>query len=366
MQQQFPLQQRKKALFLYNHLAGYFLSSVKRLTESYPVDVHIVRLPVHEIAPFNFEELPHVFIYNRLDYDDEQLIKLVDNLSPDFIYCNGWIDRTYMNICKKYFAQVATVLTLDNPWLGSVKQHVGSLLGRIAFPKMFSHVWVPGPPHLKYARKLGFTKEQTFIGKYTADFDWFNDQYKSNRDAKAAHFPKRIIYVGRYTKLKGVKEMWNAFIRLQQEQPNEWELWCLGRGEYDADFPKHDKIKNFGFVQPKELDKFIEQTGVFILPSQIEHWGVVVHEFAAAGYPIISTDRTNAVSLFLKDGYNGFEFKAGDENELYLTLKKLIHTPAKELMIMGDRSVQLARIITPDSWSGQVWKWIMQYDARRS
>ncbi len=352
---------RKKALFLYSRMAGYFIACVQRLTEAFPVDVHIVRLPVNDVAPFNFSELPNVYIYDRYDYDEQQLQKLVQDIEPDFIFCNGWIDPGYLKICRKYYGKVATVLTLDNPWLGTIKQYVGTLLARIAFPRMFSNVWVPGPPHLIYARKLGFKKDQTFIGKYSANFNWFNNQYKINHDAKLANFPKRIIYVGRYTELKGVKEMWNAFIRLQNAEPNEWELWCLGKGEYTDRFPVHEKVKNFGFVQPSDLDKFIAQTGVFILPSQIEHWGVVVHEFAAAGYPIISTDRTNAASLFLQDGHNGFRFKAGDEESLYQAFKKLIHMPVAELQQMGERSIELARIITPDTWSAQVWQWIEKY-----
>lgn len=359
-----PPAMRKKALFLYSRMAGYFIACVKRLTEAYPVDVHIVRLPVTDVAPFNFSALPNVYIYDRYDYDDEQLLRLVNEINPDFIFCNGWIDRTYMGICRKYFGKVATVLTLDNPWLGTAKQQVGIVLARITFPRMFSDVWVPGPPHLIYARKLGFRKEQILIGKYSADFNWFYNQYKINHDAKLASFPKRIIYVGRYTTLKGVKEMWNAFIRLQTDEPNDWELWCLGKGEYNSIFPVHSKVKNFGFVQPSDLDKFISQTGVFILPSQIEHWGVVVHEFAAAGYPIISTDRTNAASLFLKDGHNGYSFKAGDEESLYQAFKKLIHTPISELQLMGERSIQLARIITPDTWSTQVWHWIQKYEGK--
>ncbi|MEO8148881.1 MAG: glycosyltransferase family 4 protein [Bacteroidia bacterium] len=354
--------QKKKALFLYNRLAGYFIACIKRLTETYPVEVHVVRLPVAEVAPFDFPEIKDVYTYNRFDYNDDELFALVDEIKPDFIFCNGWIDRTYMQVCRKYFGKVATVLTLDNPWFGSIKQYVGTVLARLTFPRMFSNVWVSGPPHLIYARKLGFTKEQTEIGKYAADFDFFHKQYLLFRDAKSHDFPKRIIYVGRYTKQKGVREMWNAFIRLQKEEPNDWELWCLGRGEYNNSFPRHDKIKNMGFVQPDDLPEYIGKTGVFILPSKIEPWGVVVHEFAAAGFPIITSNRTNAASLFLKDGSNGYEFRASDENSLFEAFRKLIHTPVSRLIQMGDNSVELAKQITPDTWSAQVWKWIKEYD----
>ena len=179
------------------------MACLKRLTETYPVEVHVVRLPVSEVAPFDFPEIENVFTYDRHDYTDSQLLELVDQIKPDFIFCNGWVDRTYMQICRKYNGKVATVLTLDNPWFGSIKQYVGTILARLTFPRTFSNIWVSGPPHLIYARKLGFTKEQTEIGKYAADYDFFHKQYLLYRDEKSRAFPKRIIYVRRYTKLKG-------------------------------------------------------------------------------------------------------------------------------------------------------------------
>src|SRR4051812_27786775 len=117
--------EKKKALFLYNRLAGYFMACLKRLTESYPVEAHVVRLPVAEVAPFDFPEIKDVHTYDRYDYNDEQLFELVDKIKPDFIFCNGWIDRTYMKVCRRYYGKTATVLTLDNPWFGSIKQYIG-------------------------------------------------------------------------------------------------------------------------------------------------------------------------------------------------------------------------------------------------
>jgi glycosyltransferase involved in cell wall biosynthesis len=353
---------RKKALFLYNRLAGYFLECVKQLTQSYPVDVYIIKLPVNQVAPFEFEDIPHVTLYNRNELTYAQLMRLCNEINPDFIFCNGWTDKAYLAVCQKFKGQVATVLTLDNPWLGTFKQHIGTLLAKLIFPFLFTDVWVPGPPHVIYARKLGFKNNQIYTGKYSANFQWFNQQYKNNYVAKHKQFPKRIIYVGRYTTLKGVEEMWQAFIKLQQMHPNPWELWCFGKGAHEAIFPDHPKIKNFGFVQPDNLDTFIAQTGVFILPSKIEHWGVVVHEFAAAGYPIITSNRTNASSVFLKEGLNGFTFESANTASLYEVLLKIITLPDETLLAMGDASVELAKKITPLTWSDSIWRWIKKYE----
>ena len=60
-------QPRKKILFLYFELAGYFMACINRLIELYEVDVHIVRYPVNAIAPFDFKanEKIHFYEYER-------------------------------------------------------------------------------------------------------------------------------------------------------------------------------------------------------------------------------------------------------------------------------------------------------------
>lgn len=342
---------KKKVLFLYFELAGYFVACLEKLVELYDVEVHVIRYPVNPVAPFKFENSGTIFYYERKNYDNNQLMELAKKIDPGFIYCSGWMDKGYVEVCKNFKGTIPTILTLDNPWRNTLKQNIASLFGGRYLKKIFSHCWVPGKPQVMYCKKLGFKDEQIKDGMYSADIKLFNQYYEQFREQKAKSFPRRIIYVGRYTKLKGTKELWQAFVELQNEMPNEWELWCLGKGEYDSDFPVHPKIKNIGFVQPKELSKYIEQTGVFILPAYYEHWGVVVHEFAAAGFPLICTTTTSAATKFLKDGYNGFFHAPHSVNAIKEALKKIISLSQEELVIMGDHSHQSGQEITPTTWS---------------
>ena len=51
------------------------------------------------------------------------------------------------------------------------------------------------------------------------------------------------------------------------------------------------------FIQPENLEK-VKNAGCFVLPSLKDNWGVVVHEFAAAGLPLIISDGVGAKLLF--------------------------------------------------------------------
>ena len=47
--------------------------------------------------------------------------------------------------------------------------------------------------------------------------------------------------------------MWNAFVKWQQNNPSDWELWCVGTGDEWENKVEHDKIKHFGFIQPSKM-----------------------------------------------------------------------------------------------------------------
>lgn len=346
----------KRALFLYYELAGYFTACLKKLAGN-GVEIHVMRYPVNEVAPFRFDENNNgLFFYERNEYHRRQMTALAEKINPGFVFCSGWNDKDYLAVSRGFAKKIPVVLTFDNPWRNTIKQNIASLLAPWYLPEIFTHCWVPGKPQLAYAKKLGFKDDILMEGMYSADVDLFTGYFNRFREKKEKSFPKRFLFVGRYTKLKGVREMWKAFEQLQKDFPNEWELWCLGKGELDNEFPKHDKIKNFGFVQPSELQHYIENAGVFILPAHYEHWGVVVHEFAAAGFPLVCSTSTGAATTFLKDGYNGFFHEPYKQQAIYDVMKKIILLPDEKLFEMGVNSTLMANKITPGAWANTILK----------
>ncbi|MES2568208.1 MAG: glycosyltransferase family 4 protein [Bacteroidota bacterium] len=336
-----------KILFLYTEIAEYFLACCKELTKY--SEIHIVRWPVNKEAPFQFKIDEKIKIYDKSDYDFFQLNQLVKQINPNVIICSGWIDKDYLKITKKYFKNIPTIMTCDTHWNGSIKQRLAMIISRFTLLKIFSHAWVPGKIQKKYVLKLGFKEKNILNGFYSCDADHFESIYKEQKILKQSQFPKRFLYVGRYYDFKGVKELWSAFIELQKEQPNEWELWCLGIGDIEP--IQHPKIKHYGFVQPKDIAIYTSQTSVFILPSRFEPWGVVVHEFAVSGFPLLLSDKVGAKEAFLIEEKNGFEFKSNNITDIKRVLKIIIDTSEQELIEMGDFSNCLSKMITPKKWA---------------
>lgn len=344
--------EKKKIVFLYSEIATYFLACVEKLAEQPAVEIHVVRWPVNKEAPFEFKLSPSIKMYNRTDYTTGQVKQLVESIQPHVIYCSGWMDKGYLSICKEYRSKIPVIVGFDNQWKGTFKQWIAVLLSPFKIRNHFSHCWVPGSLQYAYAIRLGFSKSSILTGFYSCDVDFFNSQYREFKQQKQTNFPKRFLYVGRYVASKGVNDLWMAFKELQEEQPNEWELWCLGTG--DVEPVKHPKIKHFGFVQAKEMSKFIENTGVFVLPSHFEPWGVVVHEYAAAGFPIICSDEVGARTTFVENDLNGYIYTSGNKKALKDAMVAILNSTDEKLNAMATESFKKASLITPELWAKQL------------
>lgn len=345
-----------KILFLYSEIAEYVLACCNQLSAK--ADVHIVRWPVNKEAPFEFKFNSGLKIYSKSDYNFDQLNQLVKSIEPDAIVCSGWIDKDYLKITKQYFNKIPTIMTCDTQWRGDLKQRIATLLSRFTLLNVFSHAWVPGQIQKKYVLNLGFKNNKIATGFYSCDLNHFNSIYNKQFSQKQQHFPKRFLFVGRYYEFKGVKELWQAFIELQTETPNDWELWCLGVGDIKP--INHPKIKHFGFVQPKDIEFYTSQTGVFILPSRYEPWGVVVHEFAASGFPLLLSNKIGAKEQFLKQHENGFEFNANDINAIKNAMKNIMNLPDANLLKLSETSHQLAQTVSPSIWVDNLFALIKQ------
>ena len=94
----------------------------------------------------------------------------------------------------------------------------------------------------------------------------------------------------------------------------------------------------------------IKNVGCFILPSIYEPWGVVVHEFSAAGCPLILSNDIGAKSTFLIDDFNGYSFKHENGNfSMTNAMKKIIDKTDEDLVEMGRNSHKISRKISPTS-----------------
>lgn len=336
---------RKTILVLHARLSDYFLNVFFEFKKKYKdVDIHIVyKSPDDKQAPFKFDLNKYdIFFYEENNYDLKKLIKLTDEIEPRLIICNSWGFKKYLKLVYIYKNKCKTIMNMDNQFHGTFKQYLGLIYGNLYLTKLFNKVWVPGEPQKRFALKLGFKADKILTGWYVANETLFK---KSVDDIRVK---KRFVFVGRYVKIKGVDQLSDSFIKLQNNFPNDWELHCIGSGPLKDKMKEHPQIIHHGFIQPSEINTLLNEGGVFVLPSEFEPWGVVVHEFAMSGFPIICSSKVGSASEFLNEK-NSLIFKYGGDG-LYDSLKKFTEKSSKELLEMSIESLKLSNKVTVENW----------------
>ena len=340
--------QGHRIVFLYSELAGYFLACAESLGQHPEVaSVDIVHWPVHPEAPFQFASTDHYTLQPKENYNRESLKQLLAEINPTAIVCSGWMDSDYNSVAKAYRKRIPVVLTLDNWWTGSLKQRLAALTAPWFIHRRFNRAWVPGEPQIPFAQKLGFSGNSLASGFYCADPKPFQAIYEKRKTTTPS---KKILYIGRYLDVKGVRELWAAFIELSDEFP-EWELHCIGTGELWDSRAIHPKIIHHGFKQPHELESHLVDAACFVMPSKKEPWGVVLHEMAIAGLPLLASQQVGSATMFLDEDTNGFIIALSN---LQKRLRRFLMLPSQERIAMSEKSHRLGLQTTPTDWTNHL------------
>jgi glycosyltransferase involved in cell wall biosynthesis len=338
-----------KITVLYSEMAEYTIACLKQLAL---IDngIQLVHWPINPEAPFKFDLSFCEVVISRESTTFYDLLDSVRNFNPDLILCSGWMDRDYVKVCNHFKGDVPTILSMDNHWEGSLKQHIARLVSPFTIQKAFSHAFVPGHVQENYALKLGFDEKQIKLGFYSADTSRFDQYFDEIGQKKLDQFPKRFLFLGRYVKHKGVSELWEAFQKVHFQFP-DWELWCVGTGDQYEERVERDGIKHFGFVQPSDLKPILAETGVYILPSHFEPWGVSVQELAISGFPLILSSAIGSKEQFLEEPVNGYEFQAESAEALSAAMIRICLKSDEELITMGAKSRELGFSNSPTLWA---------------
>ena len=290
-----------RALFLYTELASYFYSCVQKLEKNYEIEAKIFTWPVNEQAPFKFLSSEKIQIHEKVAYSFRELLHACIDFKPNILIVSGWADKDYMKVAHHFRKQgIPIICGMDNQWDGRLKQRLASFIGPLIFPQYFSHIWVPGLYQYEYARRLGFSRRQILTGLYCAD-ERFSQAYQQIREKKRQKFLHRFLYVGRLVPEKATLMLYNAFKELVNEGYHEWKLEFIGTGPEAEYIKANENIDIRGFIAPEELPPLAAEGGCMILPSIHEPWGVSIHEFAAAGLPIIASDVVGAATAFVRN-----------------------------------------------------------------
>jgi glycosyltransferase involved in cell wall biosynthesis len=338
-----------RILVLYTRLAGYFIECLKEFVKQNPeAEILCIAYPSSNDAPFKYPKIERFDILVKNSNPGSSQHQIVLNFNPTAIYVAGWADPFYNNLIKTFKGDIPIIVGMDNPWKGNLRQRIGTLYGQMVISKLFTRIWVAGIFQYEFARRLGFNQNQIRLGQYCGNsnsFSFTND----NRE-------RIILFVGRLVDYKRPDWLVQAFQEICEEYPalNNWKVRIIGNGPLKESLINRtisdEKIQIMDFVFPEELPGEFGKAKIFCLPSSQEHWGVVVHEAAISGLPLLLSDNCGAATEFLISNYNGKMFDNNSFASFKNSLKALMQCTDSELNQMSVNSYELSKRITLDSW----------------
>lgn len=198
-------------------------------------------------------------------------------------------------------------------------------------------------------RRLGIAN--VGLWRRGVDAEAFNPRFRSRmmRAEMTAGNPDDtlLLYVGRLSDEKQIEH-----IRPTLEQLPNTRLALVGDGpararleRYFADLP----VAFMGYLRGERLSQAYASADIFVFPSRLETFGLVVIEAMAAGLPVVAA-RVGGVGDMVSEGVNGYSFKSGDRALLLEGVRK-IASNGERMRWMGQQARAYAE--------GQSWETIM-------
>ncbi|MFM1771206.1 MAG: hypothetical protein RLZZ71_348 [Bacteroidota bacterium] len=330
-----------RILILYRELAGYTVECINKLAHDH--EILLIRYPVNDEAPFQFEFHDNIQVVSKFEIGLSQ----IKAFNVSFVLCSGWSDNEYLYWVKEL--NQPTAVAFDTQWKSSLKFILGAIYFKLKIKKLFKYAFIPGNAQLKTAKKLGFSNENIFNGFYSSE-----DVFRNNQ--KTLSSKKELWCIARYIPEKNLEFLWNTFLSIKPNERSGWTLHIAGTGKLFPERKLNEYVHHYGFVQPQELSENLENASAFVLPSLYEPWGVVVHEMALLGKPLLLSNCVGASQDLLEEGKNGYSFHPNDSEDFKIQLLKIFNASQEELQKMGKHSAEMAKKFSSDIWVNQFTK----------
>ena len=186
---------------------------------------------------------------------------------------------------------------------------------------------------------------------------------------------KLVLFVGRINQMKGLEYLVRAANIVVNQHNYEKALFLLvgpfespeidKPGGYTARilnlikaFKLEQSVKLIGTVPLDDVMKLYLACDMFVLPSVVEQFPLVVIEAMAAGKPVVAT-KTPGTLMQVRDGWNGFLVEIGNEQELAEKIRYLLDNP-EETRRMGTNARDFVKQF---DWSLIAQKYLEVYAA---
>lgn len=342
-------------LILYAEIMPYNVICFKDFLQTTNGQIHVICWGNEKkLTPYQPPHINGVTYYDMKDFTRQKIRFFIDDIKPSLVYVSGRMEKLYL--AAALYARrlgIPVIGSSDTQFYGDWKQYIYKVLTAVLWKRYFDYLIVPGLFQYEFARHIGYPREKILFPQYSADVDLYSKYF--NQTQSTSNCKKRyILFVGRLEKIKGIDLLFDAFFKLKKAGQIDLDLLVVGKGQYESALRDKEGVKLVGFLDQVDIVSLLPQVRFFCLPSRREPWGLVIHEMAAAGVPIVTTTCCGAGAAFVKNGYNGFLIQPDNITELEQAILKITSLSTEEMTIFSSRSSELSKQINPSMWTASI------------
>ena len=273
-------------------------------------------------------------IFSDLKYR-KQLKVIIKDIQPDFLFSYSMKPNLHSGkICRRLkIAHVATVTGLGMAFrINPLVTIALKILLRNSLKKT-KVVFCQNSSDAEFLRKNHIADNQIKIvngSGVNLDEHGFSEYPISNS--------VNILYAGRIVKNKGINELLEAFNLISEKHTNVY-LRLIGNidnNEYKTilqnAIKSNNHIQYLGFST--EVDKFIKDSSLVVVPSYTEGMSNVLQEALASGRPILASNIPGCKELCI-DNVTGFLFEPQNSDSLRCAFERFFSLNNDQKIAMG-------------------------------
>ncbi len=204
-----------------------------------------------------------------------------------------------------------------------------------------------GKPSYDYMREQGISRDKLYYCAQAVDNDWWI-QTSEAHDTKAIKSRlgltgRAFLLVGQLITRKGFDRILEAWSELHHATQKENHIIIAGQGEEELTLKriaKDNNIPNVLFTGQRnqfELSELYSVADVFIFPSLVDVWGMVVNEAMCNGLPVLASKYAGASQELITSKEYGELIDPLNTASLTKTLNKWIHIDLPHPKIIRNR-----------------------------
>jgi glycosyltransferase involved in cell wall biosynthesis len=342
---------KKRVAFLVGVPTPYREPLFKRLAESSRYDIRVLycreRQPDQEWN-LAVRDYPAVFLKNlspvqwkgRFFISDINpgVCRELRAFSPDAVVVHGYNTLTALlaiGWCKR--RGIPVLMRSDSNVMAEPVKTRFKLMVKRRFlawlTKQVSVFLTIGKMNSAYWQHYGASPDRLLGASLAIDINYFSRQaahYRADRERIRAENGWQsaflLLYVGRLVPVKRVDVLIEA-VRLASADGLALGLLVVGDGterrRLEEQARSIPQVHFVGFKEWRNLPMYYGIADLFVLPSEVEPWGLVINEAMASGLPVVAVRTAGAAGDLIVEGQNGFLVPAGDAATLASLVKQV-------------------------------------------